>query len=433
MRSAKLARAALALALAAAASSSSALQLSTAAAARRQLLATVAAARRQPPLPTAATAAPPPGALNVTTVPVTTPALTVVTLAPPPPRGIFDPSLLATGNASLPFILTYSAVTATDNISTLLALYSTELDAWVGVGAVNAADAGVPLPCGGGATCTGSFIHEVSSLLIDPADPARAFKVFTHSYIVTNGSELHYDWGHIRLWTAPSLAGPWTGAPLLGWASPSPLSTDGVALNLTSVAELADCLIFTEPGAILLGDALVLALGCVSAPPSPGGEGLIRVVSLTSADHGATWAYAGLLVDGADALSLGYSVPQLNAAALFAASPAGGPGELLLSVTPAALLAPGFIGYCGCLVLRVLGDSAGGGGGGGGGLRVARDPATGVPIVERAVVSSDATALSGACAAAASAYAPAVGGFLLPTLLEAVGEFAILPSWQPPP
>jgi hypothetical protein len=410
----------LVLALLAAATPTTALQLSSAAAARRASLSNAAAT---------ITPAPPPGALNVTTVPVTSPALTVA-LAPPPLRGIFDPSLLATGNATLPFILTYSAVTATDNISTLLALYSTELDAWVGVGAVNAADVGVPLPCGGGATCTGSFIHEVSSFVIDPADPARAFKVFTHSYIVTNGSELHYNWGHIRLWTAPSLTGPWAGAPLLGWASPSPLSTDGVALNLTSVAELADCLIFTEPGAILLGDALVLALGCVSAPPTPGGEGLIRVVSLSSADHGATWAYAGLLVDGADALALGFSVPQLNAAALFAASPAGGPGELLLSVTPAALLAPGFVGYCGCLVLRVLGDGAGGGGGG---LRVARDPATGVPVVERAVVSSDATAFSGACAAAASAYAPAVGGFLLPTLLEAAGEFAILPSWQPPP
>ena len=420
MRRRRLARAALLLALAT--TPTTALQLSSAAAAaaRRASLAAAAATSTA-----AAAAAPPPGALNVTTVPVTTPALTVA-LAAPPPRGIFDPSLLATGNASLPYVLAYSAVTATDNISTLLALYSTEVDAWVGVAAVNAADVGVPLPCGGGGSCIGSFVHEVSSLVVDPADadPARAFKVFTHSYVVTNGSQLHYDWGHIRLWTAPSLAGPWAGAPLLGWASPSPLSTAGVALNLTSVAELADCVLFTEPGALLLGASLVLALGCVSTAPQPGGAGHIRVVSLASADHGATWAYAGLLVDGADALALGYAVPQLNAAALFAATPAG--GELLLSVTPAALLAPGFTGYCGCLVLRVLGDGAGG-------LRVARDPDTGVPVVERAVVPSSAASFAGACAAAASAYAPAVGGFMLPTLLEAAWEFAILPSWQPPP
>jgi len=408
----------LVLALLAAATPTTALQLSSAAAARRASLSNAAAT---------ITPAPPPGALNVTTVPVTSPALTVAQ-APPPPRGIFDPSLLATGNATLPYILTYSAVTATDNISTLIALYSTEVDAWVGVGAVNAAEVGVPLPCGpGGAMCMGSFIHEVSSFVIDPADadPARVFKVFTHSYVVTNGTTLHYDWGHIRLWTAPSLTGPWVGAPLLGWASPSPLSTAGVALNLTSVSELADCLIFTEPGAILLGGALLLALGCVSAPPEPGGAGLIRVVSLTSADHGASWGYAGALLEGADALALGYSLPQLNAAALFAATPAG--GELLLSVTPAAQLAPGFSGYCGCLVMRVLGD------GPGGGLRVARNTTTGVPIVERAVVSSDEAAFSGACAAAASVYAPAVGGFLLPTLLETAWEFAILPSWQTPP
>ena len=97
------------------------------------------------------------------------------------------------------------------------------------------------------------------------------------------------------------------------------------------------------------------------------------------------------------------------------------------AVTPAAQLAPGFSGYCGCLVMRVLGD------GPGGGLRVARNATTGVPIVERAVVSSDEAAFSGACTAAASVYAPAVGGFLLPTLLEAAWEFAILPSWQTPP
>ncbi len=218
-------RAALLLALATAAAASvrrrEASRLSSAAAASRASFLTTGYAARPAPAP----APPAGGARNVTTVPVTTPALAVA-YAAPPPRGIFDPSLLATGNATLPYVLTYSAVTATDNISTLLALYDTAVDAWVGVAAVNAADVGVTLPCGGGAPCNGSFVHEVSSFVADPgdADPARALKVFTHSYVVTGGTALHYDWGHIRLWTAPAPAGPWVGAPLLGWASPSPLT-----------------------------------------------------------------------------------------------------------------------------------------------------------------------------------------------------------------
>jgi hypothetical protein len=107
-------------------------------------------------------------------------------------------------------------------------------------------------------------------------------------------------------------------------------------------------------------------------------------------------------------------VPQLDAADLFVARDGG----VRLIVSPSAELAPGFVGYAGCLVLHLTAALT----------DVERD-AAGTPVVERAIVPS-ATAFAGACTAAVSDSDAGVGGYLLPTLL---GDFfAILPSAQPP-
>lgn len=352
-----------------------------------------------------------------TTIPLSTPPLSILGAAPP--RGVFDPSMLATGNASTPYLMTFSSVTATDDISTDFAVFDAALARWVNVSRVCTAALNATLPCAGGAPCVASLIHEVSSVVVDARDPdpARLLKVFAHTYAVTGGDALHYDWGYISLSTAPGVLGPWTTAPLLGWAGASPLSTAGVRQVLTDLPALADCLIFTEPGALAAADGrLLLALGCASAPRAAGAIAPIRIVLLSSADSGASWALeAAALVDGAvDAARLGYAVPQLDAADLFVARDGG----LRIIVSPSAELAPGFAGYAGCLVLRVAANLTG----------VARD-AAGAPVVERAVVPS-AVAFAGACTAAVSESDAADGGYLMPTLFGDV--FAILPSGQAP-
>lgn len=355
-----------------------------------------------------------------TLVALSTPPLQVLPDAPP--RGIFDPSTLATGDAAAPLLMSFSAVSATDNISTHLAVYDAALGAWLLAGAVNAAATHTQLPCAGGVPCEGSLIHEVSTLVGD----AGVLRVLCHSYVVTNGSQLHYDWGFIAMYSSPAPAGPWRGEPLLGWKGASPLSTTGVAAVLTDVPALADCLLFTEPGAIIARDGrLLLALGCASAPPPAGGAAAIRIVLLSSADAAARreWAYEGVLVDGAvDAARLGYAVPQLNAAALFAAPDADG-GALMLAFSPSETIWPGssFVGYVGCLVARLNASGTG----------VERD-AAGAPVILRAVLPA-APAFAGACTAAATTLAPAAAaGYLLPTLNALGGFFAVLPSAQLP-
>lgn len=379
--------------------------------------ATAAAAQRRYP------ARAPPNATTV--VPLSTPPLVVRGLAAA--EGIFDPSVVATGDAATPYLGTLSAVQATDDISTALVVFDAASESWVLASRVNQALVNATLPCAGRVSCVGNLIHEVSSVVVDAddPDPARRVKVFAHTYVVTNGSTLHYDWGYISLFTAPSATGPWGAQPLLGWAGASNLSTAGVAQVLTDTPQLADCLAFTEPGAFAAAGPsprLLLALGCVAPPPAPGATAPIRVVLLASGDHGASWAWASTLVDGAtDAARLGFAVPQLNAADLFAAAPpGGGPPRLFLSVTPSSELWPGFVGYDGCLVVAVLADGSG----------VERDAATGAPVVVRAVVT-DAVAFAGACTAAASAVAPGAGGYLLPALTPGT-LFRVLPSGVAP-
>jgi len=401
-----------------------------------------------PPPPAARAAASPPSSLPPIVVPLSTPPLALAGLAPA--RGLFDPSLVATGNAAAPSLITLSVVEATDNISTVVAAFVAASGAWVPLARVNAANRSDALPCAGGAPCAGSVVHEVSSLVIDSFDPdaSRLCKVFAHSYIITNGSELHYDWGRISLWTAPKPEGPWSAEePLLGWAGASPFSTAGVRQQLTDMPQLRDCLLFTEPGALAVGGGggaagpplLLLALGCAS-PPAPGGVAPISIVLIASADFGASWGFASMLVDGtSDAAALGYDVPQLDAADMFVApavleeeeeeeeegkSEEGAPSRRLVapgyaifvSVTPAATLWPGFVGYAGCLVLQLLPNASG----------VVRNATTGAPVVVRSVMPGG-VAFAGACTAAYSADA-AEGGYMLPTLQPSVGNFTVLAS-----
>ena len=348
-----------------------------------------------------------------TLFPLSAPRLAVLGAAPPA-RGIFDPSLIPTGNAQFPFALAYSAVHSTANISTRLAVFDAAAGAYVHAAAANAAAGPGPFPCAAAPQppCTASLVHEVSTLLADAADPdpAARIKVLAHSYLVVQpGDQLQYALGHISLHTAPSLAGPFTGRPLLGWASPSPLSTANVSQVLTALPQLADCLAFSEPGALAVagGRLLLLALTCISLP-DPAAPAHIRVELLGSADHGASWQYRGLAVDGTEAPALGnYTVPQLSAPDLFvdAASNA-----TYLSVTPAAPLWQGFVGYSGCIVLRLTPDLAG----------VVRDAGSGQPVVQRVILPSG-VAFCGACSAASGGSA---GNYMAP-VLQQDGVFTI--------
>jgi len=210
----------------------------------------------------------------------------------------------------------------------------------------------------GAASCAGSWVHEVSSIVDDPTDVARRYKVFAHSYFVTATGALHYEIGSIDLWTAPTLgpATTFTETRLLGWTSSSSRSSTGVADVVTTDAALSPllgkCIALTEPGAMVHDGTIELALGCIrfeSASSIPIDIRLVR-----STDHAATFSPVSTLLSTDDAAAIGATGPQgprINAADLFRvgsttfvfATPNG----------PVTTTGPSTDGYRGCYAFRL--------------------------------------------------------------------------------
>jgi hypothetical protein len=313
--------------------------------------------------------------------------------------------------------MSYSAVQAQNAISTRIAVSPDKGATWTWVASPNtasditvAAQASHPT-CS--VSCKGRLIHEVPSLLYDADDPdaSRRWKLFTHSYVVIDGGVPARDLGYIALLTAPEPLGPWKDeGKNIGWKGLSDFSSKDAGTVATGFSAMKDCLALTEPGAIWRAGGLVdLAVGCV------GGDSSIRIELLRSFDHAKTWSYAARLLDGKDALCLGASVPEINAADLFTAQ-----GKTWLLASPAGPVPQGGTGYRGCLLFEV---GAGGGG-------VIRD-ASGAPVVTRRLDAADGR-FAGACTAAEGSAAT---GFVLSELsLETLPKlFRMFASGQAPP
>jgi hypothetical protein len=347
-----------------------------------------------PPLPAVCSGLVP----QVTTVPRSTTNQLAVEAGPPAALGTFDPSLVYPRGAASG-AMAYSAVNATADIATAMAVSTDEGRTWRGAGLVNAAvPQSVSVPgtstrCAGG-TCTGTLIHEVPSLVDDAEDPdtSRRWKVFVHSYLVLSSGAPAYDLGYVGLFTAPLPTGPWTDeGKALGWLGESSFSSEGAHTLASTIPAVSDCIAFTEPGALVRGTgSLDVALGCAYAS---GGVAHLRIELLRSTDHARSFTYVSRLLDETDAAAFGSDV---NAADLFVVS-----GRTYLSVTPAGPTALGFVGYRGCAILALTAEGDG----------VERDDA-GAPLVCRRL-DGPGQPFSGACTYAEGATAV---GYLLPQL-----------------
>lgn len=322
--------------------------------------------------------------------------------------GTFDPSIVSAADGSL--AMSYTSVDlARRRLHTRIAVSSDGGKSFSFAALANAAEEGLVIEvaddadCPDGTCADTTLVHEVSALVEDPEDPdpSRRWKLFTHSYVVLapdpkdpNTPRLRYQYGQLRMGTAPAAAGPWSPpAPLIGWPSTAPLSLQAPLLT-TAFSGLEDCIALTEPSAALdpATDALELAVGCV-APA--GAQQAIRIELLRSLDHGASWSHAGRLLEAADAPCVGGEGLQLNAAHLFESR---GKRYLIASPAGAVSLPDGNTGsgYRGCLVFARKGDG------------VERD-SQGAPLVI-ARIDPGERVFAGACA-----HHPA-GGYVLSAL-----------------
>ncbi len=308
-----------------------------------------------------------------------------------PTEGIFDPSFVYPADAGSG-AMAYSAVPDQRTIRTHVALSSDHGATWTLAVEANLPEAGTvastdPMDCPGG-TCTGNFISEVPSLVHDEDEPdgAKAWKLFTHRYLVGPAGQLHYTIGTIAVQTAPAPAGPWSPPQkLIGWNNPfCTYSSTGVVANVSTLAGTGDCLALTEPGALWRPGALDLAVGCAYLA---GTSATMRIVLLRTIDHGATWESVGTMVRPSDGNCIA-GATGINAADLFVSG-----GAEYLSATPGDSTGA----YLGCLVFPVADPTTG---------AIARD-STGRALVARTIAPQPAQ-FSGACT-----FAEGAGGYAL--------------------
>lgn len=294
-----------------------------------------------------------------TLVPPSSPQLAVQG-DPGSPLGMYDPSLVYPKGAS-GGVLAYSTV-APNSVHTRVAVstdegasfqYAAEPNTVTAVTVdVTAADPGF---CdAGGCQVQGVLWHEVPSIVADPTDVAAPYKLFVHSYVSTGGgAALRRDWGYIGLQTATTPASWNAETKLLGWSSDATISSAGAAQLLSSIPELADCVAFTEPGAMLGPLGIDLALSC-AYEPSPGVV-KIRVELLRSTDHAASFTYVGRLVAAEDFACVNGAAPQILGADLFTVS---GAEYVVVSPTgPVSNTDAG--GYRGCVTIPLADAGAG--------------------------------------------------------------------------
>ncbi|MDR3406744.1 MAG: sialidase family protein [Chthoniobacter sp.] len=171
----------------------------------------------------------------------------------------------------------------------------------------------------------GVWRYDVPSIVHDPGDPGREWKVFTHYYFWNLQNDRMPAYGWIAMQTASDPAGQWTAPqPLFGSDLYPPKPYQFTRINVNALDKsLRGTLVYTEPGAYCFQRYGTLYLS-LTALIKTGPE---KIVLLTSADHGSTWSFVSTLVTNADAAQLGYK--RFDGSAI-----AGQAGRVFFLVSP---------------------------------------------------------------------------------------------------
>lgn len=163
-----------------------------------------------------------------------------------------------------------------------------------------------------GSKVDGIWEHETSSLVYDPDDPGKEWKLFWLRYFRTKDeypgtgkAEAVFSRGWIAYRYSSNPEGEWSEEiPLFGMGQYTDRGT-----NLSrSHSDLKYVLLYYELGSIYTDGVIYLSVD-VSATSSSKGEWEKRkIVLLASRDHGKTWEYVGTLTDSDDAKKFGYLI-----------------------------------------------------------------------------------------------------------------------------
>ncbi|TWU62609.1 hypothetical protein V7x_43440 [Crateriforma conspicua] len=214
--------------------------------------------------------------------------------------GYFDPSV-EYGADDIGW-MTYSAVGLKGRIQTKIAKSTDHGATWQPVGPLNEPTPDT-LPVGffKKEDKKGVWKHEVSSLVFDPDDAGKEWKVFTHRFFVDESTKIYPYYGWITFRHASRPDREWSEEIALlgaGRFPPAPFKTRVDVHSLHS--DLNGFIAYTEPGAMCHNGALYLSLTGLKM------KGPDTIFLLKSDDHGESWSYLGKLLDKSDAKAFGY-------------------------------------------------------------------------------------------------------------------------------
>ncbi len=226
--------------------------------------------------------------------------------------GFFDPALEYNEDGSVGW-MAYSSITMS-YINTAIATTTDQGKTWTHVTTVNPSVNDTLMFFG--KSTKGLWQNEVSTLVHDPDDPDREWKLYWHKYFSRpphTPSDRLFTHGWIAYKYASSPEGPWSDEiPLFG-AGEFPPAPHSVKYNLNLLdSDLKAMVAYTEPGSLYKDGVLYLSL---TAHPRDNPSKNI-VILLASMDHGGTWQYKGKLLNNKDALGFGYT--YFTGSALFA-------------------------------------------------------------------------------------------------------------------
>ncbi len=216
-------------------------------------------------------------------------------------NGIYDPSV-EYDNLGVGY-LSYSAIDAPEYIHTHIAKSIDNGQNWTYLTTINLSVTDVV------DSTNGAWRHEVSTLIYDPDDVGKEWKIYWHKYFCKSpygSSDRRFQYGWIAYKYASSPAGPWSSEEaLFGGIFPvAPFTTSFTLNNLSP--DLANVVTYTEPGAFIKDGIIYISLVAIHLPAT--GFSDYNVVLVASSNHGDSWYYINTLTDVTDANSLGYDL-----------------------------------------------------------------------------------------------------------------------------
>jgi len=216
--------------------------------------------------------------------------------------GEFDPSIQYDGNGV--GYMAYSLVSG-PGVSTVLAKSTDHGASWNYVQALNVSQSGTVSPSG--TPVAGVWRHEVPTLINDPADTGKEWKLYWHRYFTKEpyeDSDRMFDYGWIAYKYASNPEGAWSAEIALFGCSPFPQAPYSTLVDLRTLhPALNQFLAFSEPGGFRDGSRLYLAMQGGNLHPEQQ-----TLFLISSPDHGASWNFCGYLATSQEASDLGCSL-----------------------------------------------------------------------------------------------------------------------------